>query len=463
MLSKTLPLALGLLLSTSSFSAMHDNKALYDNAIKSYIFAYPLMMMNTTKNVTTNVAKPTTADAKFEAPVNQFVNVGAFPDANFKDVVRPNADTLYSSAFLDLSKEPMILSVPDTHGRYYLMPMLSGWTDVFASPGKRTTGTKAQNFLVSGPFWKGKTPENMKQIKAPTNMVWVLGRTQTNGVSDYDAVHAIQKGYKLTPLSAWGTDYKPALATVNEAINTNIAPSVQVQNMSGVDFFAQFAKLLKDNPLKKEDMAMKEVLKKMGIEPGQEFNTTNLSAEQIDTLNKAVKEAQKQIAENVLTSGKKINGWQLFPVVGTYGTHYSDRAGVAFAGLGANIPQDAIYPTAFVDDKNNPLDGKNNYVVHFPKGKLPPVNAFWSLSMYDKDSFFVSNPINRFAIGDRDKLQLNKDGSLDIYIQNQTPGKDKESNWLPAPSGPFNVTMRLYWPKEQALDNQWVIPGIQKR
>jgi hypothetical protein len=463
MLTKTLSFSLGLLISTSSISATRDNNALYENAIKSYIFAYPLMLMDITKNVTTNVAQPTQANARFQAPVNQFVNVQTFPDANFKDVVRPNADTLYSSAFLDLSKEPMILSVPDTHGRYYLMPMLSGWTDVFASPGKRTTGTHAQNFLIAGPFWKGKKPENMKEIKAPTNLVWILGRTQTNGEADYDAVHEIQKGYKLTPLSAWGTDYKPALAAVNEAINSKEAPSAQVQNMSAVDFFTQFTKLLNNNPLTKEDSAIKGVLKQIGIEPGQDFDASKLSQETIDTLNKAMKEAQKRIAQQVQTSGKKVNGWQFFPVVGVYGTHYLDRAAVAFAGLGANKPEDAIYPTAFVDAKNNPLDGRHKYVVHFSKGKLPPVNGFWSLSMYDQDSFFISNPINRFAIGDRNKLQFNADGSLDIYIQNESPGKEKEANWLPAPTGPFNVTMRLYWPKQVVLDNQWVIPGIQKR
>lgn len=455
-------LTLGLLTSVNGNSVPANLSKLHDDVVKAYIFAYPLMLMETTKNVTTNVEKPVDQKGRFNAPVNQFIHVSVFPDSNFKDVVRPNADTLYSSAFLDLSKEPMILSVPDTNGRYYLMPMLSGWTDVFASPGKRTTGTKAQNFLIAGPFWKGTSPAGMTEIKSPTNLVWILGRTQTNGESDYDAVHAIQKGYKLTPLSSWGKEYVPPLGEVNPAINTQIAPSVQVKNLPAIEFFKQFSQLLINDPLKKEDASMKPILQEIGIEPGKAFNSDTLTQEQIETFTKAIQDAQKQIEENVLTSGKRVNGWQFFPIVGTYGTHYLDRASVALAGLGANIPEDALYPTAFNDEQNNPLDGKNNYIMHFPKGKLPPVKGFWSLSMYDKDSFFISNPINRYAIGDRNQLKFNPDGSLDIYIQNKSPGADKESNWLPAPSGSFNVTMRLYWPTKEVLENQWIIPGIQK-
>lgn len=462
MIRKFAVLFAGLLVSTQGSSITLDKNQLHDSVVQAYIFAYPLVLMETTKNVTTNVAKPVDTGNKFEAPVNQLVNVSVFPDPNFKDVVRPNADTLYSSAFLDLSKEPMVLSVPNTRGRYYLMPMLSGWTDVFASPGTRTTGSKAQNFLITGPFWKGKKPEGMKEIKSPTNLVWLLGRTQTNGESDYETVHAIQKKYKLVPLSAWGKNYTPPAGRVLNSVNTQLPPSEQVRQLSATAYFTQFSKLLKDNPLTKEDAPMQQALKQIGIEPGKEFNAENLSSEQINIFDKAITDAQQKIAENVQTSGKRINGWQYFPVVGRYGTHYLDRASVAFAGLGANIPEDAIYPTAFRDEHNNFLDGTNNYIIHFPKGKLPPVNGFWSLSMYDKDSFFVANPINRYALGDRDKLKFNPDGSLDIYIQKAFPDKDKEANWLPAPSGLFNVTLRLYWPKEEILNNKWVMPGIHK-
>lgn len=462
MIKKIVSLCMGILISTQASSIALDKNKLHDSVVQAYIFAYPLVLMETTKKVTTNVARPIDKGNKFQAPVNQLVNVSVFPDANFKDVVRPNADTLYTSAFLDLNKEPMVLSVPDMHDRYYLMPMLSGWTDIFASPGTRTTGNKAQSFLITGPFWKGKMPEGMTEIKSPTNLVWLLGRTQTNGVSDYEVVHAIQKEYKLVPLSAWGKNYIPPKGHVLSSINTKKAPSIQVQQLSAVAYFTLFSKLLKDNPLTKEDAPMKEVLAQIGLEQGKEFNAGILSSEQINTFNKAITQAQHKIAENVQTSGKRINGWQYFPIVGTYGTHYLDRASVAFAGLGANIPEDALYPTAFRDEQNNLLNGTNNYIIHFSKGKLPPVNGFWSLSMYDKNSFFVTNSINRYALGDRDKLKFNSDGSLDIYIQKASPGKDKEANWLPAPEGTFNVTLRLYWPKEEVLKNKWVMPGIQK-
>jgi hypothetical protein len=429
-------------------------KQLEDLTIKAYIYAYPLVLMDVSKKVS----------AEGFAPINQFANIKAFPTPEFKDVVRPNADTLYSSAWLDLTKEPIILSVPDTQGRYYLMPMLDAWTQVFASPGKRTTGTQSANFAIVGPSFKGRLPAQVKKIQAPTNMVWIIGRTQTNGPSDYDYVHKIQDGFKLTPLSAWGKPYVPPKnSNINPSSDTKVPPVEQVAKMDAVTFFKRFATILKNNPPHPEDRPFIVELRKLGIEPGTSWDVSpRLSAQQIEALNVAVGKAQKQIKARVLNLGVRKNGWSLTPIIGSYGTHYLDRAAVAFVGLGANLPADAIYPTAFVDGDNVPLDGKNAYVIHFKKDQLPPVNAFWSISMYDENSFFIENPIHRYAIGDRDKLQLNEDGSLDIYVQHDSPGTLKESNWLPAPKGPFNLTSRLYWPESTALKGEWIMPPVQK-
>lgn len=439
-------------------------KELHDLSVKAYIYAYPLVLMDITKQVSTNVSEPPKEGLQFQAPVNQFANLGEFPSPELKVVVRPNADTLYSSAWLDLSKEPLILSVPDTHGRYYLMPMLDAWTQVFASPGKRTTGTQSGNFAIVGPHWKGTLPKNIKKIQAPTNMVWILGRTQTNGPSDYDFVHKIQAGFKLTPLSAWEKAYTPSdNGAINKTIDMKTPPAEQVAKMDALTFFNRFATILKNNPPHPDDKSFIAEFKKIGIDPGMDWVVgSRLSKEQLDALKQAVVNAQKQITTHAQSMGTRKNGWILTAITGSYGTHYLDRAAVALVGLGANLPKDAIYPTTFVDKDNAPLDGKNKYFIHFDKGQLPPVDAFWSISLYDNESFFVENPIHRYAIGDRDKLQMNKDGSLDIYIQHDSPGADKEANWLPAPSGLFNLTTRLYWPKESALDGKWNMPAVQK-
>ena len=213
-------------------------------AKEAYIFGYPLVLMDVTLQVGTACPSPTAMCA----PINQFANAPAFPDHTFTDVVSPNADTLYSTAFLDLSKDPIVLSVPDTKGRYYLMPMLDAWTNVFASPGSRTTGTGKGDFAIVGPGFKGKLPAGLKKIESPTNLVWFIGRTQTNGKADYEAVHAIQKEYKLTPLSAWGKPYTPPTNVPVDPQISKAPPVEPVKKMSAPAFFARLNALMKENP-----------------------------------------------------------------------------------------------------------------------------------------------------------------------------------------------------------------------
>lgn len=430
-------------------------------AEEAYIYGYPLVLMDISKQVMTNVANVSAT----KAPINQFVHLRTFPDASFTDVVSPNADTLYSSAMLDLSREPIILSVPDTNGRYYLFQMLSAWTNVFASPGKRTTGTRAGNFAIVGPTWTGTLPPGVTEYRSPTNLVWILGRTQTNGPSDYAAVHALQNKYKLTPLSAWGTNYRPPTNVATDPnLDMTTPPVDQAANLSAPDFFERLAKLMKANPPAKADDPILARMAEIGIVPGRTFNTGRLDQPFLTALAKARNAAKAKIAARASNdpSSPTINGWQIAYDLGTYGTDYLLRAFVALYGLGANLPEDAIYPRTAVDSTGAALDGANRYVIHFEKDQVPPVNAFWSLTMYNDRQFFVANPINRYAIGDRDALKFNADGSLDIYIQNAAPGATKESNWLPAPSGKFNMLMRLYWPKPEVLDRTWQPPGVDR-
>ena len=431
-----------------------------DTAKDAYVYGYPLVLMDVTRALMTNVP----SSSGVGAPMGQFANARAFPDATFVDVVSPNADTLYSSAWLDLKQEPVVLSVPDTHGLYYLMPMLDAWTNVFASPGKRTTGTAKGDYAITGPGWSGTLPAGVKEIKSPTNMVWILGRTQTNGKADYAAVHAIQDKYSLTPLSAWGRAYTPpATVPIDPKIDMKAAPVDTVAAMDAETFFNRLAMLMKDNPPPAADAPMVARLSSIGVVPGQPFHL-NRNGDGVG-IPDGVDDGKKRVVELGHDPGntKLVNGWLLAAGDrGTYGTNYRVRAGVAWVGLGTNLPADAVYPMARIDGDGNPLNGGYKYVVHFDKGQTPPANAFWSLTMYNAKQAFVANPIDRFAIGDRDKMKFNRDGSLDIYIQHDSPGREKESNWLPADAGDFNVILRIYWPGESVLNGTWTPPPVKK-
>jgi hypothetical protein len=395
--------------------------------------------------------------------MNSFANVGAFPTADMRVVVRPNFDTLYSSGWLDLTKEPVIVSVPDTGGRYYLLPMLDMWTDVFASPGWRTTGTGAGNFLITPPGWSGAVPADFTRISAPTPYVWVIGRTKTDGPADYDAVHKIQAGYKITPLSQWGKEPTPPEVKIDPSIDMKTPPKIQVDTMPAGKYFAYAAELLKLQPPHLTDQPIIAQLKRIGFEVGKSFDIEALDPAIKKGLESAPEDAQKLMAWKLPTLARVANGWQMnTDTMGVYGNYYLKRALVTQLGLGANLPEDAIYPLNLADDTGKPLDGASKYTLHFDKASLPPVNAFWSVTLYDNDGFQVANPLNRFAVSSWMPFKTNPDGSLDLYFQNESPGADKEANWLPAPKGPFNLTMRLYAPKSDALTGKWNPPPVMK-
>ncbi len=429
--------------------------------VQAYIYAYPLVLMDVTRRVATNVPAPT---GKGRAPLNQLDHARAFPTPDYKDVVRPNADTLYSTAWLDLAKEPILLAVPDTNGRYYLLSLHDAWTDVFAVPGSRTTGTKAGRFALVGPHWKGQLPAGLEPIPAPTNLVWVFGRIYTRGKADYPKVHRLQDGFKLTPLSKWGKDDRPTPPAVDAAIDMKTPPVDQVNRMSARAFFETFARLLHDNPPHAHDWPILVQMKQLGIVPGKNLDFAKLDPEIRQGLERAVRRVQLAIAfKGNRQFGPEENGWVIRrELMGTFGTAYLARMAVALIGLGVNLPEDAVYPFNVADSDGQPLHGKNCYLIHFDKGRAPPVNALWSITLYDARGFFVANPLGRHAIGDRDKLKFNNDGSLDLYFQHESPGKEMESNWLPAPQAAFNLTMRMYWPKMEVLDGRWKPPPVKR-
>jgi hypothetical protein len=425
----------------------------YRIGVQAYVYGYPLVLMDLTRKVTAR-----------RVPMNQFRHAAAFPTAAFKAVVRSNVDTLYSDAWLDLSPEPVVLSVPDTGGRYYVIQMSDGWTETFALLGKRTTGTRADHFVVVGPDWQGSLPSNVEAIKAPTNMVWIVGRTQTNGVADYANVHAIQRGYRLAPLGAWGRWAPPApRASVAPTVGSEAPPPVQVARMDAATFFTAFAALLKWNRPHPEDAPLVAELKIIGLEPGKAFDIAQLSPEAARGLDRAVEEARLQIARPGTAGVTTRNGWSMRGQnMGRYGTAYLDRARTARFGLGGLPPEEAVYFSTAMDDAGRRLSGTNRYVLHVGKVELPPVRAFWSVTLYDAEGYFWANPLNRYALRDRETLQYNPDGSLDVYIQHDAPSKDREANWLPSPLEAFNLTLRLYWPEPEVLSGGWMPAAVRR-
>jgi hypothetical protein len=431
-------------------------------ATDAYIFGYPLVTMEMTRRVVTNVATPEGT----RAPMGQLVKMRQYPDASFRDVTAPNADTLYTTAFFDVGSEPWVLSIPAMKDRYFLFPLLDGWTNVFQVPGKRTTGTGAQTYAITGPGWKGTLPKGVQEYKSPTDIVWLLGRIYCTGTQeDYQAAHELQDQCKLVPLSSYERPFTPPEGKVDTSIDMKTAVRDQVNRLSAEEYFTLLAQLMKTNPPVPADAPEVGRFAKIGLVPGKDFDASKLNAD----FAKRIPEVgfDRIMAQFKLNKAvKNINGWMLTTETGDYGTEYLMRAFITAIGLGANRPQDAIYPTSQKDANGRAYDGANKYVMHFGKGELPPVRGFWSLTMYDANYFFVSNPINRYSISARQNLKANSDGSADLYIQKDSPGADLESNWLPAPAGKFILMLRMYWPNENGpsiLDGSWTIPPVKQR
>jgi hypothetical protein len=426
--------------------------------VNAYVYLYPLVTMEITRRQLTNTDK-----GFGRGPMNVFHNVPAYPPASDKSVVRTNYDTLYSIAYLDLRKEPVVVSVPDTAGRFYILPLLDMWSDVFASAGWRTTGTAAANFLVTPPGWSGTVSTDFTKIAAPTPYVWIIGRTKTDGPQDYEAVRKIQAGFKVTLLAEWGKTPQPVEFKADPSVDMKTPPREQVDTMPAGRFFAYAAEIMALQPPHITDQPILAQMKQLGIEPGKPFDITKADPVVARALETAPEDGQKLMDWKLPTIARVVNGWSMnTDTMGVYGNYYLKRAIVARLGLGANLPDDAIYPLNLVDESGKPLDGSSRYTIHFDKASSPPVNAFWSITMYDPEGNAYPNSLDRQAVSSWMPFKYNTDGTLDLYFQNESPGKDKEANWLPSPKGGFNLTMRLYSPKAEALTGKWNPPPIVK-
>lgn len=415
-------------------------------AAEAYLFGYPLVIMDVTR----------LHAAATIGPENQLRRVRQFPDADFKGVVRPNVDTLYTAAFIDMDQGPWIFEMAPNSERYELMPFMDAWTNVFATPGTRTTGTGGGRFLLAGPRWQGAVPEGLTLLRSPTRLVWLIGRTQTNGEADYAQVHRLQDGLTLRPLqgSVPAGDWKPNATPPPP-------PPQQLRDMPTQAFFQRLAQLMADNPPAAADAPMVAQLAGLGVQPGQP-----LAWSPLDRATAALGRwlADRAVARELKKPRQLLRGWATPPAnIGQFGTDYPVRAAVAMVGLGANLPADSLYPNAQVDADGQPLHGSHRYRIHFGAGQLPPVKAFWSVTAYGADDFLIANPLKRYALGDRDPLVRNADGSLTLWVQAEPPPEPQRANWLPVrPGEPFLLNARLYWPTEAALQGRWGMPAVER-
>jgi hypothetical protein len=462
---------------------LSSSNKLEDIATLAYIWGYPLVTMERSFNWFTNPISP---PGSGHGPANQIHCTKELVTANDTDVVAPNVDTLYCVAWMDLTRGPLILKVPPIPDRYYTFEFLDAYTNDYAYVGQRATGPSGGIFLIAGPEWQGQVPEGMTKIWSPTNLAWILQRTLVKGPADTPNVNAIQDQYSLTPLSnvvqAEGTTTPSATTTA--AINASgqqqssqayapsfITPELQQTPKSptpadipttGIKIYDEIGQAMIDNPVSPPNPVLETKLASIGIGPDKTPST-----QANDTIKAAlqtgIEEGEKMISSKAANAGTVVNGWLVNAQTGVYGNDYLLRAAVTKIGFGANIAQEAFYPATFTDSQGQPLNGANNYVIHFNPGQIPPVDAFWSITLYNNQSYFVDNPINRYAVGKyTEGLKNNTDGSLDIYIQNASPGADKESNWLPAPVDSFNLLFRMYLPQPQVLNGTWSLPTVQR-
>lgn len=425
---------------------------------EAYLYGYPLVMMETTR----------IQSAKYTGPENQLRMVRQFPNAQFKEVVRPNVDTLYTTAFISMKEGPWAFEMPANNKRYELMPFMDAWTNVFASPGTRTSGNQGATYLLAGPEWNGQVPKGMTLLKSPTDMVWLIGRTQTNGTADFATVHELQNRLRLTKwpqppdsLSASTDSKRDAQAGWQVSTEPSLPPVAQMKALNTTEFFNRLMKLMVSNPPSPEDAPLLARLAQLEIKPGQAVHLSGSNALSF-SLGRWI--ANQRVMKALNTKAQD-GSWSYPPLnLGRYGTDYNTRAAVAMVGLGANLPEDAAYPNTALDHQGQALNGKHRYRLHFAANALPPVKAFWSITAYGADEFLIDNTLQRFAIGDRDPLVFNADGSLDLWVQ-ATPPSEKEAaaNWLPVQMGaPFLLNARLYWPEDKALNGQWKMPVVER-
>jgi hypothetical protein len=403
-------------------------------------------------------------NSEFKAPWNQICNIPRVYTPADTAIQTPNSDTPYSFAGLDLRAEPIVLTVPSIDKeRYFSVQLIDAYTFNLAYIGSRATGNDGGSFLIAGPGWVGETPKGVKKvIRSETEFVLAAYRTQLFNPGDLDNVKKVQAGYKAQTLSAFlGTAAPKAVPVIDFT-----EPPTAAEEKTSLQFFNILNFVLQFCPTNPSETELMARFAKIGVSPGNTFDPNELSPEMKEAIEQGVADAWadfeglvKQIDAGKVTSG------DVFGTREYLKNNYLYRMGAAVLGIYGNSKQEAMYPVYAVDAAGQKLNGANIYTLDFAPGQLPPVHAFWSMTMYELPaSLLVANPINRYLINSPMLPQLKRDadGGLTLLIQNESPGKDKESNWLPAPKGPFTMYMRLYWPKGEALEGKWTAPKLKK-
>lgn len=425
----------------------------------AYVFGIPMVGTYKTMYVMSIDSK----NSQYQGPFNKVLNSARVFTPEDTAFVTPNSDTPYSFIGLDLRAEPMVLTVPKIDkNRYFVFQIMDLYTFNFDYIGTRATGNGGGTYLFAGPNWKGDTPQDIdKVIRSETDLVTVVGRTQLFNPADLGNVKKIQAGYMLQPLSAFAGTPAPAAPPEVQWIK----PMPPAQERTSLEFFNQLAFLLQfAQPPHPSEVALRQSFEKIGIVPGKPFDAASLSPDMQAALKGGMEDGQKEIDRRRASLGGKSD--TLFGTREYLKNDYVARATGTQVGIGANSRDEAMYPIYEKDAQGEPLDGsKHKYTLRFAKGQQPPVNAFWSLTIYNLPSqLLVKNPINRYLINSPmlPGLKTDADGGLTLYIQADSPGKDKQANWLPAPKGPFMAAMRYYLPKPELLDDRWKSPQIER-
>ena len=436
-------------------------KQAYALGVQAYLWGYPMVVMQRSRDQMTKGGDAPVTPEEFNksgllfAPVNQVANAWGMLGPKFSAVQSGNSDTQYSVTWFDSSEQPYVLHIPESKGRYYTYQFIDAWTNNFHYASTRTMGSQDQSYALVSPGWKGKLPKGVTRVDCPTPTGFIIGRWFVASEKDVTAVNAIQRQVTMTPLSSFGKDYTPPKV-----------PVVPAKKYTGdLAFFEQLGDTLVINGAPATDAGLLGMVKEIGLTVDHGFDPSGLSDGEKKALAQAVVDGEAMLAAKSASMGKEVNGWQLSPVHDEYfGNDYLFRAAIGYQAMFVNTPIEAYYPGVFKDSDGNTLDGsKANYTMTFPKGKTPPVGAFWSTTMYDaKQRLMVENSINRYKIGSADNLRPNADGSITIYVQADSPGKDKESNWLPAPTEPFYMLFRMYLPDVEVLNGQYELPAVVK-
>lgn len=462
----TLRGALGLPFFTGACAFMIPNadtpEIARSHAEKAFIWGLPLVLMEQTRQ---SGQAAQAARSGLPPMANTFTHARNLVPAQARVVVRPNNDTLYSSAWLDLSRGPVRLDVPAISRRYWIVPFMDAWTNVFATVGSRThaaeVAERGGTWWIAGSVGRDQIPPGAQVFIAPTDLVWIIGRIELRGPADLPAVRSLQDGFKLSPA-------RDALG-IPSAPSRRLPPQI-MRDLSAQVFFDRLAALLAKQSALPQDTLPLALLKAMGVTPGQAFDPAKAGRSQawIDALEQGKRDAYARLAEAGLSRRDPAalstsNGWNLNNMagMGNFGSDYGLRAAIALSGLGALPLADAWYPATDFDSRGQRLSGEHRYRLVFDQKRLPPANAFWSITLYDADGYFVDNAEHRYALTDRDPLRFNSDGSLTLFVGNTPPAETEwRNNWLPAPAGPFNLTMRLYDPHTQAFAGGWIPPAV---